>query len=187
MSNLNLRIEKDIAILEFDQPDSKVNVLNTQVMKELDDILSRPIDAKALLVTSKKDGIFIAGADIKEIEGIASPEEAREKAEKGKEILNKLEGLKIATVAVINGACLGGGLELALACRYRVASFNDSVKIGLPEVKLGIIPGFGGSQRVPRLVGLMRGLGMIASGDVVSGKDALKHGLVDRLFPQATL
>ena len=187
MGNLTLRIEKDIAILEFDQPDSKVNVLNTAVMKELDNILSSPINAKALLITSKKPGIFIAGADIKKIEGISSPEEAEAKAEGGKAVLQKIADLKLITVAVINGACLGGGLELALACKYRVASFSETVRIGLPEVKLGIIPGFGGTQRLPRLIGLMRGLDMILAGGMVSGKDALKYGLVDRLFPDTRL
>src|SRR3989338_5990741 len=91
----------------------------------------------------------------------------------------------MVTVAVIDGACLGGGLELALACKYRVASFSDKVRLGLPEVRLGIIPGFGGTQSLPRLVGLTRALGMILSGELVSGKDALKIGLVDKLFPEA--
>src|SRR3989338_4780573 len=90
----------------------------------------------------------------------------------------------MVTVAVINGACLGGGLELALACKYRVASFSDKVRLGLPEVKLGVIPGFGGCIRLPRLAGLIQALNMIASGDMVSGKDALRYGLVDRLFPE---
>jgi len=188
MSNLNLKIDGPTAIIEFDQQDAKVNVLNQQVMKELDailDELSKEIKGgavKALLITSKKD-VFIAGADIKEIENIRRPQEAKAKAEAGKIILNKLAGLDMVTMAVINGACLGGGLELALACKYRVASFSEGVKMGLPEVKLGIIPGFGGTWRLPRLIGLIRGLDMILTGEAVSGKDALKYGIVDRLFP----
>ena len=193
MSNFNLKIEKKIAILEFDQPDSKVNVLNTQVMQELASIIeelakkSCSQEVKALLITSKKDNVFIAGADIKEIENITSSQEAKEKAESGKRILNNLAGLNLITVAVIDGACLGGGFELALACKYRVASFNDKVRIGLPEVNLGIIPGFGGTQRLPRLVGLTKALVMILSGQMIPGKVALRYGVVDKLFPQVRL
>lgn len=192
MATLNYRIEKEVAVIEFDQPDSKVNVLNHQTMQELDSILNLLADKskseiRALLITSKKDGIFIAGADIKEIEAITSAPGAEEKAEKGKEVLKKIQDLDLVTVAAINGACLGGGLELALACKYRVASFSDKVRLGLPEVKLGLIPGFGGTQRLPRLIGLNRSLNMILTGEMVSGKDALKYGLVDRLFPENRL
>lgn len=192
MSALNLKIEKNIAILEFNQPHSKVNVLNTETMRELAGIIEKlseksNSEVSALIITSKKDGIFIAGADIKEIEHISSVEEAREKAEKGKEILDRLLNLDLITVAAINGACLGGGLELALACKYRVAGFSEKVKIGLPEVKLGVIPGFGGTVRLPKLIGLIRALDMILSGKTISGKNALKYGLVDRLFPDTRL
>ncbi|OGW81226.1 MAG: hypothetical protein A3G33_05970 [Omnitrophica bacterium RIFCSPLOWO2_12_FULL_44_17] len=192
MSTLNLKIQDEIAFIEFDQPDSKVNVLNTSAMQELDSILGQLAggahpDVKALLITSKKDGIFIAGADIKEIEVINTVAEAKEKAEKGKEILFKLAELKLVTMAVINGACLGGGLELALACNYRVAGLSNKIKIGLPEVKLGIIPGFGGTQRLPRVIGLTKAVSMILGGEVVSGSNALRLGLVDRLFSDARI
>jgi 3-hydroxyacyl-CoA dehydrogenase/enoyl-CoA hydratase/3-hydroxybutyryl-CoA epimerase len=163
MADLNLKIEEGVAVLEFDQSDSKVNVLNTQVMRALEDLLDGLADRSrtqvgALLLTSRKEGIFLAGADIKEIERIRSCEEAEEKAQRGKQVLEKLERLDLVTVAVINGACLGGGLELALSCKYRVASFSEKVKVGLPEVKLGILPGFGGTWRLPRLIGLGRAL-----------------------------
>ncbi|MDP3804215.1 MAG: 3-hydroxyacyl-CoA dehydrogenase NAD-binding domain-containing protein [Candidatus Omnitrophota bacterium] len=192
MKLFNLKIEKAIAILEFDEQDSKVNVLNTAAMQELDELIKRLAampgsEVAALIITSKKDGIFIAGADIKEIEHITSSAEAKEKSEKGKEILDSLERLDIITVAAINGACLGGGLELALACKYRVASFSESVRLGLPEVNLGIIPGFGGTQRLPKLIGPIKALNMILSGQMVSSKDALKYFLVDRLFPETRL
>ena len=190
MDALNLKIQGKIAILEFDQPDSKVNVLNTGSMQELSraiDELSTKSEVKALIITSKKQRIFIAGADIKEIEHIDSIEKAREKVDSGKDILNRLHDLDLVTVAAINGVCLGGGLELAIACKYRVASFDDNVKIGLPEVRLGILPGWGGTQRLPRLIGLNRGLTMILSGKIISGKDALRYGLVDRLFSEITL
>lgn len=192
MTGLNLRIENEFGFLEFDQKDSKVNVLNASVMAELSRILDDLRDKarfsiKALFITSKKDGVFLAGADIKEIESIATSEEAYAKAQQGKAIFDKLEQLGAVTVAVINGVCLGGGLELALACRYRVAAFSDKVRLGLPEVKLGLIPGFGGTRRLPRLVGLQSGLGMIVSGEAVSAGDALRRGLVDALFPENRL
>ncbi len=190
MKTLNLRVEKDVAIIEFDQPDSRVNVLNSDTMRELDESLDtvhgKP-EIKALLIVSKKEGIFIAGADIREIEHITSPGEAVEKAEKGKAILDKIHNSNLVTIAVINGVCLGGGLELALSCKYRVASSSDKVRLGLPEVKLGIIPGFGGTQRLPRIIGLAAGLNMILSGETVAGKDALKRGLVDKLFSEVRL
>lgn len=190
MDALNLKIQGKIAIIEFDQPDSKVNVLDSASMQELSSILdevSTKPELKALIIASKKDKVFIAGADIKELERINSIEEARQVADSGKEILNRLENLDLVTVAAINGACLGGGLELSLACKYRVAGFSDSLKIGFPEVRLGILPGWGGTQRLPRLIGLTRGLTMIVSGRISSGKDALECGLIDRLFPGLSL
>ncbi|HBU08421.1 MAG TPA: fatty oxidation complex subunit alpha [Candidatus Omnitrophica bacterium] len=159
-------------------------------MKELEGIiaqLSSRRDLKGLLIASKKPDIFIAGADIKEIENITSSPEAEVKAREGQKIFNTLEKLSIPSIALINGACLGGGLELALACDYRLACFGDKVKIGLPEVKLGIIPGFGGTKRLPRLVGLQKGLQLILAGEAVSANEALKIGLVDGLSSQNRL
>src|SRR3989339_93604 len=189
-NSLNLKIENGFAVIEFDQPEAKVNVLSSAVMKELEGIiaqLSSRRDLKGLLIASKKPDIFIAGADIKEIENITSSPEAEVKAREGQKIFNTLEKLSIPSIALINGACLGGGLELALACDYRLACFGDKVKIGLPEVKLGIIPGFGGTKRLPRLVGLQKGLRLILAGEVVSANEALKIGLVDGLSSQNRL
>ena len=189
-NSLSLKIENGFAVIEFDQPEAKVNVLSSAVMKELAGIIAQLAsmsDLKGLLVVSKKPDIFIAGADIKEIENIASSPEAEAKAQEGQRILNALEKLPIPSIALINGACLGGGLELALACDYRLACFGDKVKIGLPEVKLGIIPGFGGTKRLPRLVGLSKGLQLILAGEAVSASEALKIGLVDGLSSQNRL
>ena len=188
--SLKLKIENEYAIIEFDQPESKVNILSAQSLTEFDEIISQieqRKDLKGVCILSKKPDIFIAGADIKEIENITSVSEGQAKAQAGQNILNRLEMLPIPTVALINGACLGGGLELALACDYRLASFTDKVKLGLPEVKLGIIPGFGGTKRLPRLVGLRKGLELILSGEAVSGNEALKIGLVDGLVSQNRL
>ena len=203
--NLKLKIEDGFAIIEFDQPDSKVNVLSSPAMAELETIISQLNDwsgssptshpedlerserdegskgLKGLLIASAKPDVFIAGADIREIENIKSYSEAEAVVKKGQKILNALEKLTIPTIALINGACLGGGLELALVCDYRLASFDKNVKLGLPEVRLGVIPGFGGTKRLARLIGLRKALEMILSGDPVSSGEALKIGLVDKL------
>ena len=185
-----LSLENGIGNLVFDHPDAQVNVLTSVHLKALDqtlDEIASKKDLKALLITSAKPRIFIAGADIHEIEGISTEADAFSKAEEGKKVFQKLEDLKIPTVCVINGACLGGGYELALSCQYRVAGFSSQVKIGLPECSLGILPGFGGSIRLPRLIGLLKALPMILAGRVVSADEALKYGMVDKLFPDRTL
>ncbi|MBU6339716.1 MAG: enoyl-CoA hydratase/isomerase family protein [Rickettsiales bacterium] len=182
---LTLTIDKNgVANLVFDLPDEKVNKLSAVVMTELEKALNVIDGNKAirvLLITSLKKDIFIAGADINEIRGLNSKEDAIKKVSRGQEIMDKIAALKIPTVAVINGACLGGGLELALACKYRVAITNNKTVLGLPEVNLGIIPGFGGTQRLPALVGLQESLKIILSGKAVDTKKALKIGLVDDL------
>ncbi|MBI1977188.1 MAG: enoyl-CoA hydratase/isomerase family protein [Candidatus Omnitrophica bacterium] len=186
----NLHTQDGIGILEFDCPDTEVNVLTAENMAELRDVLveiPKRSEIKALIIVSAKKRIFIAGADIKEIQNISTEEDAFKKAEHGKQVVQLLEDLNIPTVTVINGACLGGGYELALATKYRVASFSEKVQIGLPEVKLGILPGFGGSIRLPRLLGLLKALPLILAGKVIPSKDALKNGMVDRLFPEGTL
>src|SRR5208283_53371 len=150
----------------FDQPDSKVNVLNSVTLLAFDKILDglNGKNLKALVIQSAKKDIFIAGADIKEIENITEVADGKAKAQAGQRVMDKLEDLAFPTVAVIDGVALGGGCELALACRYRIMTFNDKIRIGLPEVNLGFIPGFGGTYRLPRLVGLQQALTMIISG-----------------------
>lgn len=190
MAIVNLRVENNFVIIEFDQPDSKVNVLSAASLGEFEKIitqLSQRKDLSGACIASAKPDIFIAGADIKEIENITIAAEAEAKAKAGQKILNALEKLPFPTVALINGACAGGGLELALVCDWRLASFGEKVKLGLPEVKLGIIPGFGGTKRLPRLVGLRKGLELILSGELVGGNEALKIGLVDGLCSQSRL
>jgi len=185
--SVNYRVQENIGIIEFDRPDSKVNLVDSQTMRELDTILGTIQEdsaLKAVWVMSKKPDIFVAGADIKEIEGITQPQEGEQKSRMGQEILNKLNDLKVPVIAVMDGVALGGGCELALACHYRVATFNDKFKIGLPEVNLGFIPGFSGTYRLPRIVGLAQAFRLILSGRIISGKEALKIGLIDRLFPQ---
>lgn len=186
----SLTVHEGVGTLVFDNPATDVNVLTFKNIKALDSLLNEIAsrsDLRALLLTSAKNKIFIAGADIREIESIVTQEDAFTKAEQGKAILKKIEKLAFPTICVINGACLGGGYELALACKYRVASFSTHVKIGLPEVNLGILPGFGGSIRLPRLIGLLKSLPLILTGRMVSANEALKMGMVDRLFPESVL
>lgn len=188
--SLTFKIENDVGFIEFDQKDSKVNLLTAEAIRRLDAVLDEVRNKqglRALVILSRKCDVFIAGADIKEIECITDAEDGRLKSQAGQKVLNKLEDLSVPTVAVIDGAALGGGCELALACGYRLATFNEKVKIGLPEVNLGFVPGFGGTYRLPRLVGLAEGMKMILSGKPVAGDKALKIGLVDRLLPQEGL
>lgn len=184
------REQDKIGYIEFDQPDSKVNILSMETIQKFDEIVSKlpkNKSIKVLVIRSLKPNVFIAGADIAEIEKITEPDDGVKKAKAGQDILNKIEDLKIPTVALIDGVALGGGCELALACLYRVATFNPRVRIGLPEVNLGFVPGFGGTFRLPRLVGLSEALKMILSGKPVDSQKALRIGLVDRLLPNADL
>jgi len=178
-----------VGLITFDQPDSRVNVLNSTTLLAFDKILDqlKGKELKALVIQSAKKDIFIAGADIKEIENITEVADGKSKAQAGQRVMDKLEDLPFPTVAVIDGAALGGGCELALACRYRVMTFNDKIRIGLPEVNLGFIPGFGGTYRLPRLLGLQQGLKMIVSGAPINASAAFKCGLADRLYPSEGL
>lgn len=191
---LSLEIDGDgVAWLVFDRPDSRVNLLSEAVMMRLDALLAeveehvRTGRAKALVIRSGKDGSFIAGADVSEIAGITDPTEAAEKAARGQSVFRRLERLPIPSVAMIDGACLGGGTELALACTYRLASDRPETRIGLPEVQLGIIPGFGGTVRLPRLVGPQAALEMILAGRPVSARRAERIGLIDERVPTEVL
>ncbi|MFT5126840.1 MAG: 3-hydroxyacyl-CoA dehydrogenase/enoyl-CoA hydratase/3-hydroxybutyryl-CoA epimerase [Rhodothermales bacterium] len=182
-----MTMKDGLADICFDVPDEKVNVLSSETLQEFDtllDNLDASTDVEAVAIRSGKPDIFIAGADISEIAHIGNPKEGAQKAALGQSILHKLSKLPQPTIAVIDGACLGGGLELALACDFRIATDNPKTSLGLPEVQLGIIPGFGGTQRLPRLVGLKNALKMILSGKPVDGKKALKSHLVDVFCPR---
>ena len=173
-----------IAHLVLDSADEKVNKLSASVMAELDGLLDHDLTQptiKALVFSSGKPGVFIAGADINEIEQINDSSAAYRKSQQGQAIFSKLAALPYPTVAVIDGVCLGGGLELALACTFRVVSDSEKTKLGLPEVSLGILPGWGGTQRLPRLIGLIQALTMMISGKPVSGEKAARIGLADVL------
>jgi 3-hydroxyacyl-CoA dehydrogenase/enoyl-CoA hydratase/3-hydroxybutyryl-CoA epimerase len=191
MSAFSYEINTDgIAILTFDLPGEKINKLTTPVMEELDvllDELAAKKEIKALVFRSGKEESFIVGADIAEIKNITDAGTGEQLARKGQTILSKLETLPFPTVAAIHGPCMGGGMELALACTYRVISNDQRTALALPEVRLGIIPGFGGTQRLPRLVGLTNALNMILSGKSVYPKKARKMGLADEVTYRETL
>ncbi len=173
-----------VKILWLDVP--KVNVLQMAVLQELDGILDRLANdpsLKGLVITSVKPGVFIAGADINEIRGLQSQGEAKtyQVTMDAKRILAKLRSLGVPSVAAINGACKGGGLELALWCTHRLAADNPAVALALPEVRLGIFPGFGGCVLLPRLIDTIKAVTMIATGSDVGAQEAWQTGLVDEV------
>lgn len=174
-----------IGCLTFDMPGEKVNKLSLPVLEELEknlDSVAKNSEIKALLIKSGKDDVFIAGADLHSFKPMFdNPSVADTMITTGHRIFNKLERLPFPTFALINGACLGGGLELALACTSRIATDHPKTLLGLPEVTLGIIPGWGGTQRLPKLVGLLEGLPMVLSGKPVKASKAMKIHLVDTL------
>jgi len=174
----------------FDRPESGANLLDGRLLDELDRLLEEAAardDVRALLFASAKPGMFMAGAGLKRIEAMTDASEAAEWARRGQSVLRKIAGFHRPTAVAIAGICLGAGAELALAVDYRVASTERTVRIGLPEARLGIIPCFGGSQLLPRRVGLRTALDLILSGRQLGGKEALKLGLLDMLVPPAYL
>ncbi|OVE74136.1 hypothetical protein BVX94_01445 [bacterium B17] len=183
-----LKVDKEgFARLVFDLPGEKVNKFSTHVMLEFEEMLKslkERDDIKVMSIESTKENIFIAGADIKELEVITDKEEGKGKAQKGQAVFNMLSELPFPTVAVINGACLGGGLECAMACTYRVVTDSPKTKLGCPEVQLGILPGWGGSQRLPKLCGLLTALPMLLTGKPADGKKAVKIKLADELVSE---
>src|SRR5581483_7478653 len=175
--------------LSIDKPGTSANVLSSNVLRELDALL-QPLaqqPPRAVVVLSAKKSGFVAGADIKEFTGISNAEEGYQLIRAGQQVLDHLEALRCPTVAAIHGFALGGGLELALACRYRVAVADERLSLGLPEVQLGIHPGFGGTVRSVRLVGVKPAMEMMLTGKPVRAYKALRIGLVDRLVPAAEL
>lgn len=176
-----------IARLVFDLPGEKVNKFSVDVLEDLDRVLNGLRDnknVKLLVITSGKGDVFIAGADLHKFEPAFQDKKELERIiHTGHRVFNKLEALPFPSVAVIRGACLGGGLEFALACTFRIVSDHPKTQLGLPEVTLGIIPGWGGTQRLPRLVGLVNGLPMILSGKGVKADKAYKMKLADAIVP----
>jgi 3-hydroxyacyl-CoA dehydrogenase / enoyl-CoA hydratase / 3-hydroxybutyryl-CoA epimerase / enoyl-CoA isomerase len=181
-----------IALLTMDVPEQSVNTFSRPVMTELSkvvDQLGERKDLKGLLLKSGKKGQFIAGADLKEMGALAfaTKEEVLPALRGGHEVFSRLSRLPFPTVALIDGNCMGGGTEITLAMDYRIAADTPATKIGLPEVKVGIIPGWGGTQRLPRVVGIQQAIQMITSGEPIDAKQAAKCGLVFDAVPAERL
>ena len=179
-----------VAVIWFDRPDKKVNTLSTSLMGAFEDTLKAVQgnkDIKAGVLISGKDNSFIAGADIDDLNDVTSAAEGTALSQEGQRVMKAVEKLGIPTVAAIHGDCLGGGLELALACSARIATESSKTKLGLPEVMLGLLPGAGGTVRLRKLVGLEEALPMMLQGKQHRASKAHKIGLVDAVVPKNQL
>jgi 3-hydroxyacyl-CoA dehydrogenase/enoyl-CoA hydratase/3-hydroxybutyryl-CoA epimerase len=178
-------------VIRLNDPSRPVNVISAGLLAEMNEVLQRLEDGeagvRAAVIISEKKGTWIAGADIEEFKHFRTPADAEAASRAGQEMLNRLERLDIPVVAAIDGAALGGGLETALACTYRIATDSPKTKLGLPEVQLGIIPGAGGTQRLPRLIGLRGALDLMLTGKQLDGRRAMKAGVVDEVVPAPVL
>jgi 3-hydroxyacyl-CoA dehydrogenase / enoyl-CoA hydratase / 3-hydroxybutyryl-CoA epimerase len=181
--------EGDLSIIWFDLPGEKVNKLSTPVLRELASVIDKVAasDAKKVIIASRKRGVFVAGADVMEFTKVSGADEAKAYVLLGQQVFTKVQNLKQTTVAAIDGVALGGGCELALSCDWRVATDSPRTQIGLPEVKLGIFPAWGGTSKLPRLIGLPAALDIILNGKALDGKRAKKAGLVDEVVEAGIL
>lgn len=190
MSAFTTQLEDSIALVTFDLPGEPVNKLSNAVRVEFEALLIRLRDdaeVKAAVLISGKPDTFIAGADIEEFTALTTQTEAERLSFEGQEMVSRVETLPKPVIAAIHGACLGGGLELALACHYRIATDHPKTQLGLPEVQLGLIPGVGGCQRLPRLIGARAALDLILAGKSERAAKALRLGLVDEVVPPSIL
>jgi len=190
MSYLNITKKQDVAVITLDQSGEKVNTLNEAMMDEfsgfLEELNSDPSLKGAVLISGKENN-FIAGADIEMFKARDTAEEIEQLSLEGHKILNRVENSSKPIAVAIHGSCMGGGLELSLACHYRLASYHSKTVLGLPEVKLGILPGTGGTQRLPRLVGIQKALNYMLTGKNIYARSAYKIGLVDELVHKDVL
>jgi 3-hydroxyacyl-CoA dehydrogenase/enoyl-CoA hydratase/3-hydroxybutyryl-CoA epimerase len=180
--------EDHLATLTFDLPGRKANIFTREALAEFERLveeLAGRTDIGCLVLLSPKPGMFIAGADVAEIAGVSDPELAESGSRYGHRLFSAWERLPFPTVSAVSGTCLGGGTELSLASTFIVVSDREDLRIGLPEIKLGIVPGWGGCVRLPRRVGLVAALDIILAGKAISSRQALSIGLADALFPAA--
>jgi enoyl-CoA hydratase len=185
--NIIVAIDNGIAQITINRP-SKLNALNVATIQELHDAfenLDANSDVKVIILTGEGEKAFVAGADISEFAHFTI-EEGAQLAAQGQELLfDFVENLRTPVIAAVNGFALGGGLELAMSCHFRIAS--DNAKMGLPEVSLGVIPGYGGTQRLPQLIGKGRAMEMIMTAGMITAEDAYRAGLVNHVVPQTEL
>ncbi|NIF57034.1 fatty acid oxidation complex subunit alpha FadJ [Enterobacter sp. Ap-916] len=187
--DLHIRLD-NVAVVTIDVPGEKMNTLKAEFGAQVHSIIKKLRDnpsVQGLVFISGKPDNFIAGADINMIGGCKTAEEAQELARQGQQIMAEIAALPIPVVAAIHGACLGGGLEMALACHVRICTDSPKTLLGLPEVQLGLLPGSGGTQRLPRLIGVSNALDMILTGKQLRPRQALKLGLVDDVVPESIL
>ncbi|HWI92459.1 MAG TPA: enoyl-CoA hydratase-related protein [Flavisolibacter sp.] len=179
-------IENGIFIVTVNRPD-KLNALNKDVMSDLNAAMNEiesNTEIKAVIITGSSQKAFVAGADISEFVGLSN-EEGKAVAKTGQDIFFRIENCSKPIIAAVNGFALGGGCELAMACHFRIAS--DNAKFGQPEVNLGLIPGYGGTQRLVQLIGKGRALELLMSGNMIDASIALDYGLVNHVVPQDDL
>ena len=185
-STLLTSLENGIFIITINRPD-KLNALNQQVMNDLNEVMNEVYnnaEIKSVIITGSGQKSFVAGADISEFIG-SSIEQGKALAKKGQDIFFKIEHSPKPVVACVNGFALGGGCELAMSCHFRIAS--DNAKFGQPEVNLGLIPGYGGTQRLTQLIGKGRSLELLMSANMIDAATALQYGLVNYVVPQEEL
>ncbi|HLR31362.1 MAG TPA: 3-hydroxyacyl-CoA dehydrogenase NAD-binding domain-containing protein [Fodinibius sp.] len=183
MGYLSTKQEDDILIVTLDQPDEKVNKLDEQLISEFQELLQTAASQsiQGIVLISGKENNFIAGADVEMLKNKKAPYEIEELSRRGNELLLDLEHFDKPVVAAIHGSCVGGGLEVAMACHYRVASHHDKTVMAQPEVQLGVLPGGGGTQRLPRLIGIQNSLTYLLTGKNIYSSKAYEIGLVDEL------
>src|SRR6188768_3058830 len=185
--NILISIEEKIATVTINRPE-KLNALNKATISDLSKaikLLGKNDEVRVIVLTGSGEKAFVAGADISEFANYTVVEGAQLASEGQESLFDFIENLKKPVIAAVNGFALGGGLELAMACHFRIAS--DNAKLGLPEVSLGVIPGYGGTQRLPQLVGKGRAAEMIFTAQMITAADAEKYGLVNKVVPQAEL
>ncbi len=191
LSNFDLHLDsRGVMTAILNVPNSSVNVFNAGVLTDLHELvtqLEQRNDVQAVVFRSGKESGFLAGADVRQIEQLQTPEEARQGSQVGQALFTQLEELPIPTIAVIQGPCLGGGLEFAMACKFRIVVNDPRTKLGLPEVELGLLPGWGGNFRLPHLIGLSQALPMILASKKLGAKQAVDKGLAHLLVEPAEL
>ncbi|MBI4872118.1 MAG: enoyl-CoA hydratase/isomerase family protein [Candidatus Riflebacteria bacterium] len=183
---INYSLSDGVAVVAINNP--PVNALGAAVFRDLEGIfnqLAADPSVKAVVLTGSGSIAFVAGADIKEIAEIGTPEDGERITVQGKALLDRIENFRVPVIAAINGVCLGGGVELAMACHVRISS--DKAKFGQPEINLGIIPALGGTQRLPRIVGPSKATELILTGDLITAQEAKAIGLVNKVVPEAEL
>ena len=188
MAYNNIVVEKESLIAQITISRPPVNALNTETLDELAAAFGELRDdpeVRVVIITGAGQYTFVAGADITGFTQVKDEEAGRALISKGQDLFTSIETLPKPVIAAVNGACLGGGNELAMACDFRIAA--ESARFGQPEINLGIIPGWGGTQRLPRLVGSTKALELLLTGDIIKAPDALRYGLVNKVVPDNEL